>query len=322
MANVNMTSYSYTGFREVTCSQIGTCDFTLDFYSQSAYNKEDSMIYLNFIENNKLYFYELNETDSHASKVYIADGFTSIDGMYLLDSQTLFTSARSSFDGNFRIFIYNVSNSNFTEYAFTDEEFHISDIYFNLVTSRLFLFGRYTLGYTYAVDTLVSTMADVDDISLLSTVSFSEANLTHYQPTIVSIQNPNSGSVSISDLSTSLAMSTKTLNITKDEHASDVIYNFDTPTSFEYSSLVEGWNKTLQINITCSLYGNTPLEHAIDNYENNTTPTWVKLDEANHQLNVSIPEVVDNTDYHFRIRTNEVGSSINYFKVVKLTVLN
>ena len=158
------------------------------FFSQSVYNKEDSMIYLNFAENNKLYFYKLNKTDSHASKVYVADGFTSIDGMYLLGSQTLFTSARSDVNNTSHIFIYNVSNSNFTEYAFTDEEFHISDIYFNLVTSRLFLFGRYTLGYTYAVDTLVSTMADVDDISLLSTVSFSEANLTHYQPNIVSIE--------------------------------------------------------------------------------------------------------------------------------------
>ena len=250
LANLNMTSYSYTWFAEVTCAQIGTCDFTRDFFSQSVYNKEDSILYLNFVENNKLYFYKLNETDGHASKVYIADGLTSIDGMYLSDSQTLFTSARSDVNNTSHIFIYNVSNSNFTEYAFTDEEFHISDIYFNLVTSRLFLFGRYTLGYTYAVDTLVSTMAEVDDINLLSTVSFSEANLTHYQPTIVSIQNPNSGSVSISDLSTSLAMSTRTINITKDEHASDVIYNFDTPTSFEYSSLVEGWSKTLPISIT------------------------------------------------------------------------
>ena len=70
------------------------------------------------------------------------------------------------------------------------------------------------------------------------------------------------------------------------------------------------------------MYGNTPLEHAIDNYESSTTPAWVTLDETNYQLNVSIPEVVDNTDYHFRIRTNEVGSSINYYKIVKLTVLN
>ena len=128
------------------------------------------------------------------------------------------------------------------------------------------------------------------------------------------------GSDSVSDGS-SLVLVSRTMNITMDQY-SDLAFFLDTPTNSEFYSLIENWNATLSINLTCSYSGSTLLEHKIEDYDDFTAPTWVTLDDPNYQLNVSIPEVESNTDFSFRIRTNEVGSSVYYYQVINLTVLN
>ena len=62
------------------------------------------------------------------------------------------------------------------------------------------------------------------------------------------------------------------MNINADQY-SDVVYYFSTPTSLEYFSLVEAWNQTLSINITCSIDDTILLDHVIEDYDNYSTPT-------------------------------------------------
>ena len=264
----------------------------------------------------------LNATNGVSSRVYTANGFDKLYGPYLVDSQTLFTLTRNTVDRVFHIIVYHLSNDSFTEYKFTSADFYISDISYFSSNSRLLLFGRYTFEFTYAVDTLVDTIVDIADVNIQTTGSFIQEDIAQYQLTTVPTSSPTRGSVNVSNFSTSLTVTTKTINITTDEYSSDLVYDLSTPTSNDYHTLVEGWNKTLPINLTCSLDGNTSLEHVIENYESYTAPTWIELDDANFQLNVSAPEVTSDTEYYFRIRTNEVGSSTNYYKLVNLTVQN
>ena len=118
-----------------------------------------------------------------------------------------------------------------------------------------------------------------------------------------------------------MSLVTRTINITKDEYT-DIVYFFDTPTDSGYFSLIENWNLTLAINITCSINGDISLEHSIESYDDYTAPTWVTIDDTNNQLSLSVPEVSENTDFSFQIRTNQVNSSENYYMIVNLTVLD
>ena len=60
------------------------------------------------------------------------------------------------------------------------------------------------------------------------------------------------------------------------------------------------------------------LEYTIEDYVNYTGLTWVTLDVDNNQLNYFSPDIISDTNYLFRIRTNEVSFSVYYYATVNL----
>ena len=183
------------------------------------------------------------------------------------------------------------------------------------------MFGDINEDYVYVVYTLYDSILDFDGIQQETSDIFIEASLSSYQFDSISLTNPAGAIFTVDDNGSPLTTSDRNMSINLDQYT-DVVYYFDTPTSSEYFTLVEGWDETLPINITCSINGDVSLEHVIEDYDNHTAPTWVTLDEANNQLVCSVPEVTSDTDYYLRIKTNEVGSSVNYYITVNLTVLN
>ena len=186
-------------------------------------------------------------------------------------------------------------------------------------SKHLVLLGDY-YSSVYAVNTLFDTILDCDEIVEETTQLFNPVNESDFQMTFITKSNPAQSPLILSDgIVPNLINLNFVIGLDKSE---DLVYFVETPTDPDYFSLMEGWNKTLSINLTYSSSGTTSLSHIIEDYQNNTAPTWVMLDEVNNQLNVSIPQVSSDTDFYFKIVTNTVGTSTNYTMVVNLTVLN
>ena len=217
--------------------------------------------------------------------------------------------------------MYHLSNSSFTTYRLHDSTVTIRDISYSSISNRLILFGDINEDYVYVVYTLYDSILDFDGIQQETSDIFIEASLSSYQFDSISLTNPAGAIFTVDDNGSPLTTSDRNMSINIDQYR-DVVYSFDTPTDSKYFTLVEGWNETLPISITCSINGDVSLEYLIEDYDNHTAPTWVNLDEANNQLVCSVPEVTSDTDYYLRIKTNEVGSSVNYYITVNLTVLN
>ena len=216
--------------------------------------------------------------------------------------------------------MYYINNSTFVEYKFTDSALLIRDILYSSTSKQLVFYGHSNTQSIYTIHTLLESILEFDEIEQETTPIFYEANISDYQLSSVVIGNPTLSSITIND-GGSLTLVNRTMSLVVDQY-SDLVYYLDTSTDSEYFSLMEGWNQTLSINITCSVSGNTSLEHTIENYINYTAPTWVSLDYTNFQLYVFVPEVITSTDYHFRIKTNEYNSSLYFYKIVNMTVLN
>ena len=263
----------------------------------------------------------LNATDGGLLKIFITVYVDEVFDSYFYDSQTLLILTKSSFDSLSYLFAYHLSNSSFIVYKLTDSTITIRDISYSSISNRRILFGDINGDNIYAAYTLFDLILDFNGIQQETTYNFGEANASSYPLDTTSVSNPATDTFIVDDNGGSLTTSDRNMSISLDQYT-DVVYYFDTPTNSEYFTLVEGWNETLPINITCSINGDVSLEHVIEDYDNHTAPTWVTLDEANNQLVCSVPEVTSDTDYYLRIKTNELGSSVNYYITVNLTVLN
>ena len=173
----------------------------------------------------------------------------------------------------------------------------------------------------YTVLTIIDSILGFKGVDEETTQIFSEESNSTFQLASVSTGLASNGNIPIQYHLSLPSPVTRTMIIDTDEYL-DLVYYLETPTDSQYFSLMEDWNKTLLINLTFSMSGNTSLDDTIENYENYTDPEWITLDDANFQLNCSMPEVTLSTDYHFRIKTNEVGSSVYYYKIINMTVLN
>ena len=253
------------------------------------------------------------------SSVFIAENFNEIPDSYLYNSETVYTSARSSSDSLNYIFAYHISNDSFTQFKFTDTTITISGISYSSVSRRLIFYGDVSDTNIYAFQTLFDSLLDFENISEHTAQIVNSGVISNYVLTSTTVSF-NSASRS-TGTGVSLSLVARTMNTNLDQYT-DVVYHFDTPSDSGYFSLIENWNRTLSINITCSINGSISLEHSIESYGNNSVPTWVTLDDTNNQLSLSVPEVSENTDYWFKIRTNQAGSSVYYSIIVNLTVLN
>ena len=254
------------------------------------------------------------------NSIYKADGYVLILEEYLYDSQTLIFSAVSTPESFNYIFIYHISNASFTQYRFTDNDIDIFGISRSPISGRLVFYGDFDDTSTYVVHTSLDAILDFNGITEDTTQIFNSENNSNYLLTTVSISDPAPTNLTVDNGST-LSSTTRTRNVAVDD-SSDLVYYVETPTNSEYSSLVEGWNQTLSINLTCSMSGSTSFEHVIEDYNNYTAPTWISLDDANYQFSVSAPEITSNSDYFFQIRTTRISDSKNYYMAVNLTVLN
>ena len=253
------------------------------------------------------------------SEVFIFDDFDEIPDSYLYNSETVYTSAKSSSDSFNYIFAYHISNNSFTQFRFIDTAITITDISYSSISSKFIFYGDVSDTNVYAAQTLFDSLFDFEDIVEDTSQVISSGDLSQY------VLSSTSASFSSSSRTittpSSLSLVTRTMDINVNQYT-DVVYFFDTPTDSGYSSLIENWNQTLSINVTCSINGSVSLEHSIENYGNSTAPTWVTVDDTNNQLSLSVPEVSENTDYSFYVRTNQVGSSVFYDVLVNLTVLD
>ena len=308
---------TYSWYKNMTCTQIGIC--TRPAYSSAVYSSNDGTIYLVLSENANTYMFLLNVTDGSPLRIYINE-FTNVHDAFLLESQTLYISAKNSSTSTNYLFLYHISNASFTEYKFTDTTKSIWDISYSSKSSRLVFFGDNNSQNVYAGYTLIESILDFDGIQLETTFTFSEENLSDYIISSFSA-SMSTGSATVDDNGNAMTLTSKTMNIGLNE-SNNVVYFFGTPTVSDYFTLVEGRNETLPINITCSVNGDVVLEHTIEDYNNYTAPTWITIDETSSQLILYIPEVTNNTDYYFTIKTNEAGSSVYYYMTVNLTVLN
>ena len=75
------------------------------------------------------------------SSVFIAENFNEIPDSYLYNSQTVYTSAKSSSDSLNYIFAYHISNDSFTQFKFTDTTITISGISYSSISSRFIFYG-------------------------------------------------------------------------------------------------------------------------------------------------------------------------------------
>ena len=287
--------------------------------SSAVYKSDSDIIYLSLLQNSSFKFLIVNATVGFISKVFIADNINKIPDSYLYDSQTVYTSAKSSSDSLNYIFAYHISNDSFTQFKFIDTAITIYAISYSSISRRFIFYGDVDDQYLYAFQTLSDSLLDFEDISEDTAQIVNVGDLSKY----VLASAPGSLSSSFIQVFTSdnVSLITRTMNVNLDEYT-DVVYHFDTPTDSGYFSLIENWNQTLPINITCSINGDISLEHSIESYDNYTAPTWVTVDDANNQLSLSTPEVPENTDYSFQIRTNQVNSSVNYYMIVNLTVFD
>ena len=261
----------------------------------------------------------LNVTDGSPLRIYINE-FTNVHDAFLLESQTLYISAKNySISINY-LFLYHISNASFKEYKFIDTTKSIWDVPYSSTSRRFVFFGDNNSSNVYVVYTLIESILDFDGIQLETTFTFSEENLSDYIISSFSA-SMSTGSATVDDNGNAMTLTSKTMNIGLNE-SNNVVYFFGTPTVSDYFTLVEGRNETLPINITCSINGDVVLEHTIEDYNNSTAPTWITIDETSSQLILYIPEVTNNTDYYFTIKTNEAGSSVYYYMTVNLTVLN
>lgn len=213
-----------------------------------------------------------------------------------------------------------MSNSSFVQYKFIDATIDIHNIVYSTNSNCLLLYGHVSIQHLYAVHTLVDSLSDFDGIDIDPVDVFSTVNLSDYPLATDSGSSPVTDSHTI-DEGSSLSFTTRSQNIVIDQY-SDLVYYLETPTDPEYFSLVENWNSTLTINLTCSMSGSILLKHELVNYSNYTVPTWVTLDDSNFQLSLSTPQVAADSDYYFQIKTTEISDSTTHFKLVNLTVLN
>ena len=232
----------------------------------------------------------------------------------------MYISAESSTDFLNYIFAFNISNESFTQFKFINTAMHISKVTYLSKNSQFLFYGEYNDQYVYAVQTSIESILDFEDITEDITQIFYIGNISQNQLTPTSSSNLTTDNRVINE-GTSVSLVARTITINVDQYT-DVVYYFDTPTDSGYFSLIENWNQTLSINITCSINGSVSLEHSIESYGNNSAPTWVTIDDVNNQLSLTVPEVSANTDYWFQIKTNQVSSSVYYYLVVNLTVLN
>ena len=216
------------------------------------YNNFDDTIYLSFAENDKMFFFLLNATDGSTSKIYSAAGVSIVLTSHLYDSETVFISALSVSDSSNYIIMYHVNNASFTNYKFVNATIHIWGISYDSKNSRLVLFGSINNQYVYGVHTLVDSISEYNRANEETTQIFIEQNSTNFQLASVSTGLSTNGYTPISDYSTLPSPVTRTMNIDIDQY-SDLVYYLETPTNSEYFSLMEGWNQTLPINITCSV---------------------------------------------------------------------
>ena len=134
-----MTQITYTWYKNISCSQFGSCKFHT--FSESVYNSESNTIYLIMTENFKIFFFTLDSNDGSASSLQIADDFNRVDKASFIDSQTINILARKSSNSVYYIFSYHISNSSFTQLKFSDATRVAYDFSYSLVDNRIVYFG-------------------------------------------------------------------------------------------------------------------------------------------------------------------------------------
>ena len=262
----------------------------------------------------------LNANEGTPLRLYSTNNFGTIHELYQMDSQKLLICFESTIDHFSYIYVYHISNASFTQYKFVDTAIIIKNVFYSSISSRLVFFGDINNQNIYVAQTLFDSILDFDDISEETTQVFNVENASILNFDIQTGTFPLNNNFTVNDGS-SLNSVSLSIDFNLNQYL-DVVYYLNTPTTLKSYSLSEGWNQTLSIDITCSINGSTSLEYAVEDYENYTVPAWMDLDSDNNQLNCILPEVSQNTDYYFTIKTNEVGSSVIYDLIVKIEVLN
>ena len=272
------------------------------------------------MESSKIFFFVLNNNGGTPISLHTANNFGTLHELYQLDSQKLLICFKSSNDIFSYLYVYHISNSSFTQYKFTNTTITIRNVFYSSISSRLVFYGEISDQNIYVAQTLFDSILDFDDINEETTQVFNAENVSTLNYYIYTNRSPTNNTLVVNEGS-SLTTVNRSMNSNLDQY-SDVVYYLNTPSSPESYSLAEGWSQTLSINITCSINGSTSLEYTIEDYENYTAPTWISLDSQNNQFNYTTPEVTQNTDYYFTIKTNEAGSSVSYDLTAKIEVLN
>ena len=235
----------------------------------------------------------------------------------------MYISAKSNLNSSNYIFAYQISNDSFTQYKFADSTLTIYDIAENSASGRFMFYGTVNHLSVYVFHALMDSILDFEDMSEDTSQIFSVGNVSDYQLSSTSYSNPSDPTNQYNSVSNTLhsVEVSGTMSITTDEYR-DLVYYFNDPTTSDNFSLIENWNETFPISITCSINDSISLQHIVEGYDNYTAPDWVTIDEENNQISCSAPDVTETTNYNFRIRSNEINSSVYYYIYINLTVMN
>ena len=83
-------------------------------------------------------------------------------------------------------------------------------------------------------------------------------------------------------------------------------------------SIIESTSAIFSIDLTCSYSGATPITYRTSNFGTSNIPSWISLDSSTGMLNVSSPNVEEQTEYNFYIESEYSAGSSPLRKSIKL----
>ena len=80
-------------------------------------------------------------------------------------------------------------------------------------------------------------------------------------------------------------------------------------------------NYEIDINLTCSVSGNTVITYALVSNDNEVVPSWVTLDSSDRKLRLTTPELDADTNFTFSVQATVGGDTNTYVNKYYLEVL-
>lgn len=211
---------------------------------------------------------------------------------------------------NDHLIIYNITADSFSFYEFSST-ITIRSIVYEPYYSRLILIGDVSSTSNYVAKSSAGSITDIPDLSASTIRMTSLEDGYAYHPYGLTVIGPTS----YTQRNISLSTSTLTPTATTKSYSSDIVSN---TTAYTNTSLIEETYYEMDVNITCSLNGDTSITYELVSYNGSTVPSWISLDDANSKLTGTTEDIEADTQYMFAL--NATANGTTYQKVITLEV--